>query len=135
MRRYGTRPLGGDQWDGYDAARSRLLALLAQGPVNPVVLTGDLHSDPVSDLPASFEDPAAPIVATEFMGTSISSLGDSKPRTSYDGFGNSWERFRQFGQRGYVAVDLDRAQLLAEYRGVKVEQPSSAAYTVESFLV
>ena len=76
MRRYGTRPLGDDQWDGYDAARSRLLALLAQGPANPVVLTGDLHSDPVSDLSASFEEPAAPIVATEFMGTSISSLGD-----------------------------------------------------------
>lgn len=93
VRRYGTRPLGGDQWDGYDAARSRLLALLAQGPANPVVFIGDLHSNQVSDLPASFDDPSAPIVATEFMGMSITSLGDSTPRTSYDGFGNSWERF------------------------------------------
>jgi alkaline phosphatase D len=133
VRRYGTRELGGDQWDGYDAARTRLLRALAHGPANPVVVTGDLHSNQVSDLPASFEDPAAPVVATEFMGTSVTSGGDERVRTSYDGFGNSWERFRQFGQRGYVAVELTREQLLADYRGVLVERPTSEARTVARF--
>jgi alkaline phosphatase D len=135
VRRYGTRELGGDQWDGYDAARSRLLARLASGPANPVVVTGDLHSNQVSDLPASFEQPGAPIVATEFMGTSVTSGGDGAVRTSYDGFGNSWERFRQFGQRGYVAVDLTRDRMHVQYRGVKVEQRVSPTRVVEDFVV
>ncbi|RLK09563.1 alkaline phosphatase D [Micromonospora sp. M71_S20] len=135
VRRYGTRQLGGDQWDGYDAARSRLLQFLAQrGPTNPIVVTGDLHSNQVSDLPASFDEPGAPIVATEFMGTSITSGGDETRRTVYDGFGNSWERFRNFGQRGYVAVDLTHDTFLADYRGVQtVRQQISPAYTVEKF--
>jgi alkaline phosphatase D len=39
-----------DQWDGYAAARQRLLGLLATGRVaNPVVLAGDIHSTWFSD--------------------------------------------------------------------------------------
>lgn len=138
VRRYGTRPLGGDQWDGYDHSRSRLLQLLGeQGkPANPVVVTGDLHSNQVSDLPASFDVDDAPIVATEFMGTSVTSGGDEPRRTVYDGFGNSWERFRNFGRRGYVTIDLTRDGLLAEYRGVEtVRQQTSASSTVERFVL
>ena len=135
VRRFGTRELGGDQWDGYDAARSRLLTQLADGPANPVVVTGDLHSAQVSDLPASFDDPAAPVVATEFMGTSITSGGDGAIRTVTSGFGNSWERYRRFGERGWVAGDLTPDRLLAEYRGVRVEQQSATARTVETFTV
>ncbi|MBW3540718.1 MAG: alkaline phosphatase D family protein, partial [Planctomycetes bacterium] len=45
-----------DQWAGYDAARSRLLRFLAERSVsNPVVLTGDIHSNWVNDLKIDFE--------------------------------------------------------------------------------
>ena len=44
-----------DQWDGYVAARSRLLDFLNQKkPSNPVVITGDIHSSWVHDLKTDF---------------------------------------------------------------------------------
>jgi alkaline phosphatase D len=52
-----------DAWDGYAADRDRILKFLwDRQPANPVVLTGDIH---------------APVVATELVGTSVSS-GASK---------------------------------------------------------
>lgn len=64
-----------DQWDGYVAARQRLLEFLqARKPANPVVITGDIHSSWVHDLKADFDDPSSATLGTEFAGTSISSL-------------------------------------------------------------
>ena len=62
-----------DNWDGYGAERSRILALAAADrDTNLVVLTGDAHSSWVHDLEADFREPGNP-VATEFVGTSITS--------------------------------------------------------------
>lgn len=61
-----------DQWDGYAAARDRLLSTLAdKGIENTVVLTGDIHSAGAANL----HDPkdSKKIVAHEFVGTSITS--------------------------------------------------------------
>ena len=47
-----------DHWNGYDAARSRILAQFAALPSrNAIVLTGDLHSSWVNDLKLDFADP------------------------------------------------------------------------------
>lgn len=60
-------------WDGYPAARERLLhALHAAGTRNPVSLSGDLHANLFSTI-ASASEPDTPVM-TEFVGTSISSL-------------------------------------------------------------
>lgn len=62
-----------DQWDGYPAARDRLLGAIAEGGIdNVVVLTGDIHSAGAATLytgPAAARVPAA----VEFVGTSITS--------------------------------------------------------------
>ena len=66
-----------DAWDGYPVARQRLIDHLAAARVrNPVVITGDWHSTFVNDIKADFGDPDSATVATEFVGTSISSNGD-----------------------------------------------------------
>ncbi|HEY0162250.1 MAG TPA: alkaline phosphatase D family protein, partial [Edaphobacter sp.] len=63
-----------DMWDGYPAARKRMLDFLAtRKPNNPVYITGDAHQTWVSDLKQNFDDPKSPIVASEILGTSISS--------------------------------------------------------------
>ena len=55
-----------DQWSGYDAARNRLVDFLAtEQPSNPVVLTGDIHSNWVNDIKADFADPGSASIATE----------------------------------------------------------------------
>ncbi len=65
-----------DGWDGYAPARNRLLGVVAQRQVpGVVVLGGDVHANYVADLKADYDDPRSPVIATEFCGTSISSLG------------------------------------------------------------
>jgi len=61
-----------DLWDGYPAARNRILAhMMSRGTSNPVVLTGDIHSSWASDLKADFADPSSQTIASEFVTTSV----------------------------------------------------------------
>jgi len=63
-----------DQWDGYVAARDRVVAFLdQQKPSNPIVLAGDIHSSWVHDIKRDFDQPESRTIGTEFVATSISS--------------------------------------------------------------
>ena len=65
-----------DNWDGYPANRTRLLKRIQETQVsNPVVFSGDMHSFFANNLRVDFDDPNSPVVATEFVGTSISATG------------------------------------------------------------
>ena len=67
-----------DAWDGYPAARRRLLRSFVDGAVrNPVVLTGDVHRHYANDL--LLDDR---VVAAELVTTSVSSGGDGAERTA-----------------------------------------------------
>ncbi len=62
-----------DQWDGYPDARERLLSAIEDaGLTNTVVITGDIHVAGVGDVQLGDGDDAR-TVATELVGTSISS--------------------------------------------------------------
>ena len=108
-----------DQWPGYAASRDRLLGFVAERRVrNPVILTGDIHSNWVNDLLLDFGDPASPVVATEFVGTSISSSGDGGPNTEYaEGVmrDNPFVKL-QNAQRGYVSCEVTPGRWTARYR-------------------
>jgi alkaline phosphatase D len=57
-----------DQWPGYEAGRARLMDFLhARRPANPVVLTGDIHSNWVNDLKLDDADERSAVVGTEFV--------------------------------------------------------------------
>ena len=63
-----------DKWDGYEQSRSRMLRFLGERkPANPVTLAGDVHNNWVNDLRVNVDDPRTPVVASEFVGTSITS--------------------------------------------------------------
>jgi alkaline phosphatase D len=63
-----------DAWDGYPAARQHVLDGLARHRVrNPIVIGGDYHSTFVSNVKADFSRPESATIATEFVGTSITS--------------------------------------------------------------
>jgi len=63
-----------DGWDGYPLARRRLADHLAAARVpNPVVLGGDIHSFWVTDIKQDYRNPKSPVIASEFVGTSITS--------------------------------------------------------------
>jgi alkaline phosphatase D len=66
-----------DKWDGYEHSRARLLRFLgSRKPSNPVALAGDVHNNWVNDLRLDVDNEKSPVVASEFVGTSITSAGD-----------------------------------------------------------
>jgi alkaline phosphatase D len=128
-----------DQWSGYQAARTRLLQVLARRRLaNPVVLTGDIHSNWVNDLKVDFLDPKSPVVATELVGTSIASGGDGvdvPPGLSSILAENPFVKFYN-EQRGYVVCDVTSKSLQADYRVLDyVSRPGSPRRTRASFVV
>jgi alkaline phosphatase D len=104
-----------DGWDGYPAARQRLLQTVADKRVpGVVVLGGDVHANYVADLKVNFDDTASPVVASEFCGTSITSLGLENARLSAARAINPHVHFARSDQRGYVRFTLTPQALQAE---------------------
>ena len=123
-----------DHWDGYVEDRQQILNLLQQrGITNMVVITGDAHENAVRHVPPHYSSFEGDPVATEFVGTSISSDGD--PRTILDRTDHDPQnpQLRYFNnQRGYARVELDPQRWKNEFRVVSVavrEAPASVAAT------
>jgi len=129
-----------DAWDGFPAARNRLTEAWAQHDVsNPVVVTGDWHSTFVSDILRDFDDPSTPIVATEIVGTSVSSNGDGEVYGPYYGpmirF-NPHIRFFDGDRRGYVRCGVRHSQMRADLQVVStVSRPDAPESTFASFVI
>ncbi len=128
-----------DQWSGYEVCRDRMMKFLQERkPTNPIVITGDIHSNWVSDLKVNWKDEKGPVVASEFIGTSISSGGDgSDERPTTQGIYRENPHLKMFnGQRGYVVITLDDKQCRADYRVVPyVSRPGAPIQTHSSWIV
>jgi alkaline phosphatase D len=128
-----------DKWDGYEQSRSRLMRFLGTKKTsNPVTLAGDVHNNWVNDLRLDADDPNTPIVATEFVGTSITSTGDGSdmsPQMEAMVSENECVRFAN-NQRGYVRFDLKPEELRADFRVVEyVSKAGAPIKTRASFVV
>ncbi len=128
-----------DQWNGYHAARKRFLEMLRdRKPANPVVLTGDIHSNWVNDLKPEFYKEDSPVVATEFVGTSIASGGDGadvRPNTAAVLAENPHIKFYN-GQRGYVRCELTPREWRTDYRIVEsISKPDMPLQTRATFVL
>jgi len=126
-----------DDWNGYPASRQRLLQRIVQTRVsNPVVIGGDIHAFFANDLRVDFDDPKSPVVATEFVGTSITS--DGPPYDLFTGFlpDNPHIRFFESRKRGYVSVDVDTKQMTTRLRAISdVTDPKAGVSTLKTFAV
>src|SRR4029453_19390852 len=125
-----------DAWDGYAGARQRLLAHLRDQRVpNPVVIGGDIHSFWVTDLQVEARE-GAPVVASEFVGTSMTSAA-----VPYEAFArllpdNPHVRFFESRQRGYVRCTVTADRWPTELRVLdNVAGRQSAIGTLASFAV
>lgn len=107
-----------DKWDGYPAARQRLLDVLAERRTpNPVVLSGDVHVALAATIRHRPEDPESPPIAAEFTATSATSGGDGQPMTS-----GGEETLRRnpdialfHGRRGYCISEATAERMTTEY--------------------
>ena len=126
-----------DGWDGYAPARKRLLGTVAAKKVpGVVVFGGDVHSNYVADLKADYDDPASPVVASEFCGTSITSLSLAQSRVdAVRGF-NPHVRFGRSDQRGYLSIELDAKRMNVRLQTVdRPLDPASGLTTTAKFVV
>ena len=73
---------------------------------NPVVLGGDIHSFWANELKLDFDDPAAPVIASEFVGTSVTSNGPPYEKFRAWIADNPEVRFFDSRRRGYVSAEL-----------------------------
>ncbi len=128
-----------DKWGAYPAALNRFLNCLRERkPANPIVITGDIHSNWVADLKADFDKPDSATVGTEFVGTSITSGGDgsdTRPNVEQQLGDNPHIKFFN-SQRGYVRCDLTPKRWQTDYRIVaSVTKPDEPITTRASFVV
>jgi len=126
-----------DGWDGYAPARNRLLGVVAQKRVpGVVVLGGDVHANYVADLKADYDDPKSVVIATEFCGTSISSVGLPQEQVNAALRHNPHIHFGRADERGTVRFTLQRGELQAQLRVVAdARDAGSAVATAAQFAV
>ena len=126
-----------DDWNGYPMNRARLLQHLSDGHVsNPVVISGDIHSFWANDLKLDFADPSSPVVATEFVGTSITSHGPDYAALSSVLPDNPHVKFFDSRVHGYVSVKLERDRLTSRFQSVSsATDPNASVSTLKTFVV
>ena len=127
-----------DSWDGYPAARKRLLqSVAAHKLANPVVIGGDVHMHFVADLKLDFDDDRSPVVASEFAGTSItSSPGSWQRNMPVILTQNPHIKYGNGEHRGYVRASIAGGRFNAELVGLEtVRKPESRAQVLARFAV
>lgn len=108
-----------DIWDGYDAARGRLLADLSRPNVrNPVILGGDVHSFWLNDVKADFDRPGSATVATEIVTSCLASRNGPEAMFGPAPGLNPHVRLRDNGHAGYVLLDLTPGRMQVDLRAV-----------------
>ncbi|QDU28501.1 Alkaline phosphatase D precursor [Anatilimnocola aggregata] len=128
-----------DQWPGYEMNRRRMLKFFHERKIaNPVVLTGDIHSNWANDLICDFDKLDSCVVASEFVGTSLSSGGNGvdKPKDHTATLAeNPFVKFFNT-ERGYVRCDLSAKEWRSDYQVVtEVLKPGGQMLTRASFVV
>jgi alkaline phosphatase D len=114
------------QWDGYQAERRRILERIDAGGVQDVVaLAGDTHFWTASEVPLDPDDPSAPLLVTEFGGTSISSAnagemadlpGNDLIRPVVASANPYTLRYMEVTTHGYGVLDITAERVRATYR-------------------
>lgn len=124
-----------DTWDGYPFARDRIARALANVS-NPIVLSGDYHSFWTNDVKLDSEDEASVTVATEFVGTSITSGGPPHDALTAMMPANPHIKFFDGRVRGYIAMDVTPDLVTTRYRTVSdVRDPHAAVSTLNTWAV
>ena len=128
-----------DGWDGYPAARQRIVDYLAENNItNTVVLTGDVHTNWANEVKVDFDDPNSKNAAVEFVGTSISSNGDGS-----DVNGNTAQILEENphikffnNRRGYVRCKITQKTWQSDYMVIPyVSRPGAPIENRASFIV
>jgi alkaline phosphatase D len=126
-----------DGWNGYPAARARFISALAERRVkNPIVLSGDIHSFLVARHHRVAADGNTPIVASEFVSSSLTSQGLPQKRIDEYRAANPNLLFASSERRGYLRLDLTKERLQVDMiASESVVQRDARSSVLTSFVV
>lgn len=128
-----------DQWPGYESDRRKVLQYLVDHKIpNPIVITGDIHSNWANELTLPSDHELKSPIAAEFVGTSISSDGNGRrfpAKLDQILAENPCVKFHN-AERGYVRCEVTPTAWRSDYRTVEfVDKPNAPVHTRASFIV
>ncbi|WP_170109144.1 alkaline phosphatase D family protein, partial [Neorhizobium huautlense] len=125
-----------DGWDGYRAARGRLLsAIHSSAASNPIVIGGDLHAFYAADVKRDFMDEKAHPIASEFVCGSITSDAPSEASLATALAENPHLKFAS-DKHGYAIMRLSERSAEVDFIGIADrKQRNSPAAVFQRFAV
>jgi alkaline phosphatase D len=126
-----------DIWDGYPAARQRVLDALANTKTsNPIVIDGDIHAFQVAHINRIANDLSSPVIASEFTTDSITSGGISQARLDQNRSINPNLLYSYSQHRGYMTLEFERNQVRADLVTVEsIREQNAGRNLLASFVV
>jgi alkaline phosphatase D len=123
-----------EAWDGYPAARTRLLDhIQSSGVANPVVLSGDNHAFWANELKREADGTT---IATEFVGSSITSYGPPYEMVAKWLPSNPQVKFFESRKRGYTMVELNADRMVTSFQAISdAADPDAGVSTLASFVI
>jgi len=134
-------PVNGDQWDGYAYERSQLMNFIYNyGINNVVVLTGDIHTSWVNDLPigSSYDNSnCSGSAGVEFVVTSVTSPGSPiGTGVSLIQSMNDHMQYIDLDNHGYMILDINQNRIQGDYYYMNdIEVPASGEYPAVGYYV
>jgi alkaline phosphatase D len=146
MTPLGRQVRNADTWDGYQAARERVLDVIAGDRIdNVVVLTGDVHSSWAMDVPRSPWDDYRAQTGERSLAVEFSTPAISSPPPFSDGQGRERAaalkvmlphlKFMDGEHRGYVLLDVTADRVRTDYMFVPTVTSRSSDETRAAALV
>jgi alkaline phosphatase D len=126
-----------DAWDGYVAARNRLLDHVHEADVsNFVTVGGDIHTSAVTDVHRDFHREASPVVGTELIAPPVSSL-ELLPDGFVDGARrNPHIHLYDTDNHGYLRCEMSARELRADFVYVStIDQPTAEPVAGTSWVI
>ncbi|MDG2228459.1 MAG: alkaline phosphatase D family protein [Flavobacteriales bacterium] len=132
--------LNNDQWDGYAHERDQLFNFITTNSIeNLVVLTGDIHTSWVNDIPLNNYDNSSCTgsLGVEFVVTSVTSTSFNLGfASSAIQLANSHVHYADLQKRGYMILDVNKTRIQGDYYYMDdVEIPTPGEYYGASYFV
>lgn len=133
-------PVNYDQWDGYAVERENLMNVVVDSNVNNfIVLTGDIHTSWVNDIPFDNYDGSTCTgsAGVEFVVTSVtsSSFPFNVGPAIIQGL-NPHMQYINVSEKGYGIMDVNQSRLQYDYYYVQdIQDPNTTEYFADGYMV
>jgi len=107
-------------------------AIAAQPQGDVVCLGGDVHRHVAAQLRADPADPRSPVVASEFVASSLTSRGLPETMTALMRSSNPDLLHTRGDERGYALIDLTPGRMRCDFRATRFPVEAEAAITSQA---